>query len=101
MAIRLVVLSLAVWRLALLLTYEKSMRWLRDFLRTYELNEFGEKKHFLASIVGCFWCNTLWMAALLWPIAFSQHWIVLIPFAVSGAAIMILHASGTLRYTGD
>jgi len=101
MAIRLVVLTLVVWRLALLLTYEKSMQWLRDALHTYELNEFGEQKRFLAKIVSCFWCNTLWLAALLWPVALSEYWTWMLPFAISGAAILLLNWSGTLRYTGE
>lgn len=99
MALQVVVLILAVWRLALLLTYEKSMQWLRDVLHTYELNEYGRPRRFLASIINCFWCNSLWLAALLWPVAFSKFWTWLLPFAVSGAAVLLLHWSGTLRYT--
>lgn len=43
---------------------------------------------FWHDLFGCFWCLSLWVGILLTPLAIWCWW-VLIPFALSGAAILL------------
>ena len=86
--IRLVVAALATWRLTTMLWYEFGP--LDVFLRLRTL--VGAHEHpprgFWASLFACYWCLSVWvglgcaLVAWLW-------WYALIPFALSGAAILL------------
>ena len=77
--ISLVVAILATWRLAAWLFYDKGAIAWRSFLCRWE---------WAAGQVGCFWCVSFWVA---WPVGLVWWlwWWALIPFALSGAAILL------------
>lgn len=106
----LIVLSLAVWRVALLVVHEDGPPWLLDdaapdggrlpigifaALRTRlalaEMDHPDRWHFFLNGLAGCVWCLSLWLGIvaaalyLAWPdvtVALS------LPFALSGLAIL-------------
>ena len=72
---------LACWRLTSLLVYESGPFQLFDRLRTLP---------FLCELLACFWCTSVWTAALLAVLAARQasEWLVTW-LALSAGAILI------------
>ena len=92
----LVVAALALWRVSAWLWYEHGAERLRGWLCKWP---------FMARQVSCFWCVSLWLSvpiALIWWLC----WPVLLPLALSGAAILLSHGGRILwtemrEATGD
>jgi hypothetical protein len=89
---------LAVVRMSLLISYENSMQWLRDAAKAYQIDEAGHPIRPFAKFLTCFWCQALFWGFVLAPLAMSRFWLWLVPLAVSGGAILLLHASNVLRH---
>lgn len=83
----LLILALATWRLAYLLTKEDAP--FQIMARIRQRTTFG-------GLLTCVYCASIWCAAglyALWVLLPALHWIALI-LAVSGAALMLA------KYTG-
>lgn len=68
--IRIVIVGLAGWRLASLLTYEDGpwyvfARLRQRFERSPE--DFGPER-FWAILLGCIWCTSVWTATAMWAL---------------------------------
>lgn len=76
---KLLIAALATWRIAVWVWYEHGGEKCRGFLCRWE---------WTARQMECFWCVTFWVslpvAVVLW-----LWWFALIPFALSGAAILL------------
>lgn len=100
----LLILSLAVWRVSLLVTAEDGppffledgmplgvFAWLRTRLALAEMDHPDRWHFFLNGLVGCVWCLSLWLglgAALLywfWP---GPTIVLSFPLALSGLAVL-------------
>lgn len=77
--ISLIMAALATWRLSAWLWYEKGGQGCRLWLCRWP---------WVAQQVSCFWCVTFWMALPVALVAWLW-WYALIPFALSGAAILL------------
>lgn len=100
----LLVLSLAVWRVSLLVTAEDGppffvdegmplgvFAWLRTRLALGELDHPDRWHFFLNGLVGCVWCLSLWLglaAALLYWLWPGVTIALAFPFALSGLAVL-------------
>lgn len=98
----LLICILAVWRITALLTYEHGprgvflklrQRWEVDFE-----DENGLPISLRAWVLGCFWCCSLVVSLLLWPLGIwlDGTWRpvqTLYPLAYSAGAILLNHAS--------
>ena len=86
--IKLVVAALATWRLTAMLWYDHGPFDLFLRMRTAagacEIPPLG----FWAKLFSCFWCLSFWVALVCTTILFLW-WYALIPFALSGAAILL------------
>jgi hypothetical protein len=98
------IVSLAVWRLSALFSYEDGpfdiFRRLREFIGIEHTARYpdGEeimipvKNFFLTELVHCVWCLSVWFAIIivilyqLWP---GETLLICMPFAISAAAIII------------
>jgi len=91
--LRLLIATLATWRLSSLLVNEdgpgKLLRRIRDWAGAYELGDDDEPITSLGKLFACIWCMSVWVGAFLALVAITPFWIVLIPFALSAAAIAI------------
>ncbi len=83
----LLIVSLATWRLACLLHAEDGPWAIFDRLR-YWAGTYREPQPFLGQLLGCFWCLSVWIGLLCGLIGYYA-WPVLLPFALSGAAILL------------
>lgn len=89
--LELVVAILAVWRLTCYLVYEKSGQWVRDWAMVYAVDEDGQPVTYWGKVLSCFWCTSLHVGGVLWLLVVSPWWWVLLPFAISGGAILLNH----------
>lgn len=78
-AIVLIVAALATWRVAAWLWYEHGAIPVRAFLCRWP---------WAAQQVSCFWCVSFWVALPVGLVAWLW-WYALVPFAMSGAAILL------------
>ena len=76
---RLILAALATWRIAAWIWYEHAAEGVRAFLCRWP---------WLARQVACFWCMTFW-AGLLCALVAWLWWPLLVPFALSGAAVLL------------
>lgn len=83
--LNLLILVLATWRLAYMLTKERG---------PYAIFETLRKWGFLVHVLGCIHCTSVWLAVPLWILTLTPLWFVVYGLAISGAALM-LH-----RYVG-
>jgi len=85
-AITLAVAMLATWRISASIYYGKEFEPLRRHFMLAE-NADGQPLSWIGRQLACFWCITFWAA---WPVALMAWlwWYALIPFALSGAAIL-------------
>jgi len=88
---RLALAALATWRITAYLVYEKSGDWIRDAAMIWAVDEFDVPKTFWGRILNCFWCTSLIVSGVCGGMAFLPIWWVLLPFAVSGLAILLNH----------
>lgn len=91
MAVRLLVLVLATWRITAILVYDDFMDWLRDRAKVWVVDEQGHPKTFWGKILGCFWCASILVGVPLSVLALSRYWGALWIPAASGAAILLNH----------
>lgn len=75
----LAVAALATWRISTWLWMDKGAERVREFLCRWP---------WMARQVSCFWCVTFWIGLLCAVVAWAC-WYVLVPFALSGAAILL------------
>ena len=84
--LNLLVLALATWRLAFMLTGKEQ--------GPYKIFERLRKQAFLVNVLACIYCTSIWVAPALWVLTFTPLWPLVWFLAISGLALM-LH-----RYTG-
>ncbi|MBM7717344.1 DUF1360 domain-containing protein [Siminovitchia sp. FSL H7-0308] len=98
-------LSLAIFRLTRLFVYDEIMEWLRKpFMKEYEEeNEAGEKEVYympiergfrgwVGSLLSCYWCTGVWIAAGLYVCYVSAPIIaepIIVIFSLAGLAALI------------
>ena len=79
MLIKLAIAALATWRVAVWLWYEHGGERARAWLCRWPP---------AARQISCFWCVTFWAGLVVGLVAWLW-WYALIPFALSGAAILL------------
>ena len=89
---RLVVAALATWRITALLYYDYGP-WdmclrLREWAGVWMVDGEGKPMTFGGKLFTCFWCLSLWVGLFVTLLAFVCWWL-LIPFALSGAAVLL------------
>ena len=62
---------------------------LRKLVGVYFTDETGMPLSFLGQLLGCIWCTSVWVAAFVTVVMFTDWWVVLVPFALSTGAILI------------
>lgn len=87
--IRLTVATLATWRIAAYLYYDKGSKWVRDKAQVYAVDDSGMPITFWGRQLTCFWCMAGWVALPVSIIALSSIWYILIFPAVWGAVILL------------
>ena len=99
------ILALATWRIASLLTYEDGPFEILERLRLMlgvKHTDYGRySNNELARGILCLWCNSVWVGGLftLWYwLHHSAVWVAL-PFALSAVAILIDEHIG--KYNGE
>ncbi|RPJ40037.1 MAG: DUF1360 domain-containing protein [Planctomycetaceae bacterium] len=90
----LAVCVLATWRLAALFYFDAGPWDGFERLR-YRAGVYAEPRPFWGKLLGCFWCLTLW-SGLLCGIAGFLWWPVLLPLALSGAAVLLSGGGRTI-----
>ena len=97
MIIELTVAALATWRISASLYYGKEFASLR---RRFTLAEDadGQPLSWAGRQLACFWCVTFWVA---WPVALVAWawWPMLVPFALSGGAVLLTGGGRTIWRT--
>lgn len=88
----LIVAILATWRITALLYYDYGP-WdvflkLRERAGVWIVDENGKPVTFWGKLFTCFWCLSLWVGLCVTPLALWCWWILL-PFALSGAAVLL------------
>jgi hypothetical protein len=81
----LLILALAVWRLAYMLVKEDG---------PYQVFTNLRKQVFLSHVLACIHCTSFWVALILYGVWLTPAYLIVYPLALSGAALM-LH-----RYVG-
>ncbi len=85
MLVRLAVAALATWRLSSLLLYEDgpldAFLWLRSIVA-------GGPVPFRI-LFGCVYCLSVWVGLACAVLMVTDGWVVLLPFALSAAAILV------------
>lgn len=89
-----VVAALATWRISASLYYGKEFSWLRYRL-TAETDTDDVPLKFWGRQIECFWCVSFWVALPVTAVAFVW-WPVLVPFALSGAAVLLSGGGRTI-----
>lgn len=86
--VALTVAALATWRISASLYYGKEFHDLRYRAGAYNTDAHGEADTWPGGQFACFWCVSFWVA---WPVALVAWlwWPALVPFALSGAAILL------------
>jgi len=97
-AIAFVVAVLAVWRVSASLYYGKEFEALRRHFTLAEDTD-GQLLSWIGRQLACFWCVTFWVA---WPVALMAWawWPALIPFALSGGAVLLSGGGRTIWRSG-
>ena len=91
--LRLLIAALATWRLSSLLVNEDGPNDMFLIIRarfgTHLIRDDDRPESNLGRLFSCVWCMSVWVSAFLALVAITPFWIVLIPFALSAAAIAI------------
>jgi hypothetical protein len=90
---RLSLATLATWRITAYLVYESNGQWIRDAAKTYAVDEDGTPVTLWGKVLSCFWCTSLIVSGVCGGASLLSIWWVLLPFAVSGAAILLNHVA--------
>ncbi len=92
---------LACWRIASLLTYDKTLLFLRTWAGVYyPIGEDGLPEKFLGKILDCFWCNTMIGAVVVFGLYLIGAWYLVAALGLSGGAILLNHYSRIYRDVG-
>lgn len=83
----LAVMALATWRIACLFYYDKGPWDMFERLRS-RAGVYPVPTTFWAKQLDCFWCVTVW-AGLFCALIGWLWWYALLPFALSGAAVLL------------
>ena len=83
----LLVMALATWRISCLFFYDNGPWDVFERLR-YRVGVYKEPQPFWGKQFSCLWCMSLW-AGLVCGIAGFLWWPILLPFALSGAAMLL------------
>lgn len=94
-----VLVALATWRVAALFYYDRGPWDVFERLR-YKAGVYAEFKPFWGKQLDCFWCVSLW-AGLVCGIAGFLWWPLLLPFALSGAAVLLSYGGRVLWKVGN
>ena len=71
---------LATWRISAWLWYEHGAEGTRAFISRWP---------WAGRQIDCFWCASFWVALVVTVIEMFLPWWLLVPFALSGAAILL------------
>lgn len=85
---------LATWRISASLYYGKEFEGLRYRL-TAGVDDDDVPLSWWGRQISCFWCVSFWVARLVCPVAWWMWW-TLVPFALSGAVILLSGGSRIL-----
>jgi hypothetical protein len=118
--LRLAVGLLSTWRISVILWYERGLYGVVADLRDYvyhrslptmkecaeDHGEFYLEHDIFFEIVhsqlSCLWCVSLWVGIIVTGICLTRAWLFLIPFALSGGAMILSGGSRTIwRATTD
>jgi hypothetical protein len=92
------VLALATWRVAYMLTHEAGPFNVFQRLRE-RIPENGHGR--LGDLLSCIWCMSVWVGAGCVVIWYAGLLVVLYPFAASAGALMLMHFTGAgVTYDG-
>lgn len=83
----LVIMVLASWRVSCLFYYDRGPWDVFDRLR-YKAGVYLEDPPFWGKQLACFWCTSFW-ASLGVVVAGLFWWPILLPFALSGAVVLL------------
>lgn len=81
---RLIVAGLATWRLCSLLQREAG-----PFSMFTHVRSLAAARPFWSQILGCIYCLSVWVGAPAALLALSDAWWLLLPLALSAAAILV------------
>ena len=91
--LRLLIAALATWRLSSLLVNEGGpgdvFHRMRDRFGAYVLGEDDRPQTNLGRLFACVWCLSVWAAVPVSMLAVTPLWVLLIPLALSAAAIAL------------
>ena len=89
MALSLIVTALATWRIAVLFFFDAGPWDIFARLR-YNVGVYlpEDQRGFWARQLSCFYCLSLW-SALFCTLVWAFWWYALIPFALSGTALLL------------
>jgi hypothetical protein len=97
----LVLITLAIFRLVRLFTYDVITQFIRDWFVGARVNSFG---HTMGTLLGCPWCTGLWFSFL---VVFSYMaiplfaWPIIIVLALAGAASLIQVFSNLIGWSAE
>ena len=95
-----IILSLAVWRLTRLFTYDSITKFIRDW---FEGAQPGTLRGTLHTLMNCLWCTGLWFGAtvVFFYFAFPFLWIVFLMLAVSAVGSFLQVISNWVGWSAE
>jgi len=96
----LILLSLAVFRLVRLFSYDHITQFIRDWFKDARPNSFG---HTIGQLLNCPWCTGLWFAFFVIFFYFSTplSWPVIILLAVAALASLLQLVSNWIGWSAE
>lgn len=99
---QIIIAILATWRISAALFYEYTFATVRDRAGVHYLGSDGRPITFWGKQLSCFWCVTTWVGSVVGIIAMTPAWPILVPFAISGGAVLLSGGGRTVwRLTKD
>lgn len=91
--LKFLIATLATWRLSSLLVNEDGPNDMFLIIRTrlgvHLIGDDDRPESNLGRLFSCIWCMSVWVGAFIALVAITPYWVLLIPFALSAAAIAI------------
>jgi hypothetical protein len=96
----LVLISLAIFRLVRLFSYDVITQFIRDWFVGARENSFG---HTLGALLNCPWCTGLWFSwfVVFFYFALPYSWPVIIILALAGVASLIQVLSNWIGWSAE
>lgn len=88
---------LATWRIAAFLVYEHWTEGLRQRAGVYILGDDDLPQDIAGRVLACFWCVTMLVSLPVTLVLLYRWWWALLPFALSGGAIILNHWTRIVR----